>query len=349
MPAHSQRNPPIHLLSSSSALREVDSATEYRQLATCLGDSDGIEENNVDTTDWDYGGYMPADKSYEKMSGNPHIVKLVPTTMADEFTPAYYHLVWGSQLVEYNNYTSYSSTEYGKVFWLASPPVSETEDYHVFATDGVAEIVFYDTDKDMELDVVGEPRVTATFTQGSKVIYTSYDTACETASSFIHPCLDKGDMIFLFDANWGRLSSSEANGDTIFGSGGYHTVLTDVDKANNAWKYNNYETFTNTYYTIDKIYKEDPTAKTFSVAEDRFRIVVDKGVNWGATNYTDPDGDGVSNTGYVQIIKFSPATTGNYKFVSECSNRGQCDGEGICDCYDGWSGDACTVQNSLAM
>ena len=214
----------------------------------------------------------------------------------------------------------------------------------------MAEIVFYDTDEDHDLDVVGEPRVTATFSQGSKVIYTSYDTACESASSFIHPCLDKGDMIFLFDANWGRLSSSEANGDTIFGNGGEHKVLTDFDVSNNAWKFNNYESFTNTYYTIDKIYKEDPTAKTFSVAEDRFRIVVDKGINWGATNYTDPDGDGLSNTGYVQIIKFSPATTGNYKFVNECSNRGTCDGDsGMCDCFSGWEGQACTVQNALAM
>jgi len=332
------------------AIRDIDSDDEYSQLARCLGDSDGSAANNVDTTDWDYGSYVPTDKTYEKMGGNPHIVKMVPTTKSDNFAPAYYHLVWGSQLYTYSNWTSYASTEYGKVFWLASPPVSETEEYNVYATDGVAEIVFYDTDEDHDLDVVGEPRVTATFSQGSKVIYTSYDTACESASSFIHPCLDKGDMIFLFDSNWGRISSSEANNDTIFGSGGYHTVLTDVNKANNAWKYNNYETFTNTYYTITKIYKEDPTANTFSVGEDRFRIVVDKGINWGATNYTDPDGDGLSNTGYVQIIKFSPATTGNYQFVSECSNRGVCDSDsGMCDCNAGWEGGACTVQNALAM
>merc|ERR1719502_800049 len=296
------------------------------------------------------GSHAATDSSYEKMGGNPHIVKMVPTSMSDTYEPAYYHLVWGSQLQTYSNYTSSASSEYGKIFWLASPPVSETTDYHVYATDGVAEVVFYDTDADHILDVVGEPRVTATFTQGSKTIYTSYDTACESASSYIHPCLDKGDMIFLFDANWGRLSGTEANGDVIFGNGGAHLALSDIDKANNAWKYNNWETYTNTYYTIQKIYKEDPTASTFATGEDRFRIVVDKGINWGATNYTDPDGDGISNTGYVQIIKFSPATTGNYQFVNECSNRGNCDGDtGMCECHAGWEGQACTVQNALAM
>ena len=44
------------------------------------------------------GSYVPTDKSYEKMGGNPHIVKLVPTTLSDIYAPAYYHLVWGSQL-----------------------------------------------------------------------------------------------------------------------------------------------------------------------------------------------------------------------------------------------------------
>ena len=107
----------------------------------------------------------------------------------------------------------------------------------MYATDGVAELLFYDTDLDGDLDVVGEPRVTATFKQGSRTVYTSYDVACETASSYIHPCLDKGDMIFLFDANWGRGSATQTNGDTIFGSGEYDNVLTDENKAQNAWKY----------------------------------------------------------------------------------------------------------------
>merc|ERR1712054_642727 len=142
---------------------------------------------------------------------------------------------------------------------------------------------------DEELDIVNEPRITAYFSLGSKLIYTSYDVSCETGSSYIHPCLDKGDMIFLFDANWGTETKTMPNGDTIFGAGGYHHTLTDTDKPDNAWKDNNYHLNTGTYYTIKKIYKADPTNITFTKMEDRYRIVVDSGINWDADNTTDPD------------------------------------------------------------
>merc|ERR1711988_1268135 len=34
------------------------------------------------------------------------------------------------------------------------------------------------------------------------VLYTSYDTACETAFHAVEPCLDKGDMLFVIDSNY---------------------------------------------------------------------------------------------------------------------------------------------------
>ena len=55
--------------------------------------------------------------------------------------------------------------------------------------------------------------------------------------------------------------------------------------------------------------------------EDRYRVLVDR-ANWGDENTTayDPDGDGVFNTGFVQMIKFSP--TFNLKYVDQCSVEG---------------------------
>ena len=51
-------------------------------------------------------------------------------------------------------------------------------------------------------------------------------------------------------------------------------------------------------------------------------------------HYAGPDGDGTSNTGYVQIIKFTPATTGTFTYVSQCSNRGLCNGDdALCECF----------------
>merc|ERR1712146_672764 len=52
--------------------------------------------------------------------------------------------------------------------------------------------------------------------------------------------------------------------------------------------------------------------------------------------------------GVVNLFKFSPATTGNYEFVAQCSNRGTCD-DGQCECFKGYTNDNCDVQSSLAV
>merc|ERR1711904_443829 len=88
-----------------------------------------------------------------------------------------------------------------------------------------------------------------------------------------------------------------------------------------------------------KIWKAEETRTTDASAytvsgpiaamEDKFRITVDKSINWDGSIYADPDGDGTSNTGYVQVIKFTPATTGTFTYVSQCSNRGLCNTDDV--------------------
>ena len=64
----------------------------------------------------------------------------------------------------------------------------------------------------------------------------------------------------------------------------------------------------------------------------------------------DPDGNGISDTGYVQIVKFTPASTGSYTYVSQCSNRGLCNGDdALCECFKGYTNDDCSMQSSLAV
>merc|ERR1711991_750379 len=103
---------------------------------------------------------------------------------------------------------------------------------------------------------------------------------------------------------------------------------------------------------IEKIYNVDPTSTTWLI-EDRFRIVVDKNINFRGMNYTtyfEDGGVGSVKHGVVNLFKFAPATTGNYEFVSQCSNRGACDTDaGVSECFKGYTGDDCTTQSSLAV
>ncbi len=54
------------------------------------------------------------------------------------------------------------------------------------------------------------------------------------------------------------------------------------------------------------------------------------------------------NTGFVTLFHFNPSTEGNYEYVSQCSNRGNCNHEtGICKCFSGYTGVDCSIQNAL--
>ena len=81
-----------------------------------------------------------------------------------------------------------------------------------------------------------------------------------------------------------------------------------------------------------------------------FTITVDKNINWDGSKVGDPDGNTVKDTGYVQIIKFTPATTGTFTYVSQCSNRGLCNSDdALCECFKGYTNDNCDTQSSLAV
>merc|ERR1711939_1061591 len=58
----------------------------------------------------------------------------------------------------------------------------------------------------------------------------------------------------------------------------------------------------------------------------------------------------VHNTaGYKPVIVTESASNTNYQYVSQCSNRGACDGStGLCSCFKGHTNDNCDTQNMLA-
>merc|ERR1712070_1077937 len=226
-------------------------AAEIKLLKICMGDADGETSNNVEVYNWDYGSYYLVDGATVAMDSYPHALKLVPTNPTDNFDAGVYYLTWWDNT---NN-----------VFRLANAPgagstttagkYDTTITYNVFTTDGVVERVILDVagyfgstfSRDNEIttttnsDMV-EPRVTARFAKWSNVLYTSYDTARQTAPGFVEPCLEKGDLLFIIDSNY---------------------LVDAYDSTTNSLvsiEDNEYDT--GMLYTIEKIYTADPTEDT---------------------------------------------------------------------------------------
>jgi hypothetical protein len=338
---------------------------ETKLLKQCLGDSDGVADDNVEVYDWDYGSAINLGGAHLMMTSYPHAIKLVQKDPYDDYQGGMYYLTWWES--------------YNKKFILANFPsdviydAATNPDFAVFVTDGVVERVIVDAEYAAgdtqsrysdsaaetdwgdnaksagigELDQYrkggstrrGDERVTAYFTKASNMLYTSYDTACETAFFAVEPCLDKGDMLFIIDSNYMSVNYDPAKGTAVKGDGAAAYRETVLYESGNI-------------YSIMKIYKEDPTSTTWAT-EDRFRIVLDKNIPFAGTETTDFDVKNTTTTRYgkrgvVSLFKFSPATTGNYDFVAPCSNRGICD-EGTCECFKGYTDDNCDIQSSLAV
>jgi len=51
-----------------------------------------------------------------------------------------------------------------------------------------------------------------------------------------------------------------------------------------------------------------------------------------------------------RFYKFHPHKDSTYRVVTECSNRGTCNTfEGVCDCFHGYTGDSCSIIESMAV
>merc|ERR1711988_598032 len=92
--------------------------------------------------------------------------------------------------------------------WDYGATMFYTEQYDTWVMSGtphaikLVKRVYIDINTDSSYNMT-ETAVTAYFEQFSSTLYMSYDASCETGRSDIEPCLQKGDLIFITDANWG--------------------------------------------------------------------------------------------------------------------------------------------------
>lgn len=298
--------------------------SEAKLLKKCLGDSNGDTSDNVEVYDWDFGLW--------NTTLHPHVVKIAPhptigsEPKSDIYDAGKFYLLW---------YDEKGGTD--GTFYLGNYPEDVSgKEYSVFTTEGVATIVSNATSPlsgDNALNPWQLPQgapITAYFSKGDNVIYTSRDASCY--HSALYTCLEKGDLIFLFDANWPTNAKTGSTG----------TTYSYAENSGNLYK-------------IVKISVEVPTTTTF-LTEDRYRIVVDKVINWDGSRLVRKGELGISPAedqlvGHQYIIKFMPdSSKGNYEYVKECSGRGLCDTEsGLCECFSGYTNDNCDLQSSLAL
>jgi len=139
------------------------------------------------------------------------------------------------------------------------------------------------------------------------------------------------------------------------------TFLNFDTPANNPSRINLYTTqrlFRNDYV---KSYKDvnaglpGTTAATVTVGTDHHAhymtriITTDLSTNWAASPTNDETAGSETFLGQ-HIYKFFPAKKSTYNYVAPCSNRGICDtASGLCQCFPGYTSDACSEQSSLAI
>jgi len=349
------------------------SPAQAKLLKKCLGDADWDHENNVEVADWDHGVLVENDgaSSYNMIGAFPHAIKVIPV----EATPGYnvhmpgsYHLVW---------YDANAGS--GKEFRVsnlnsAANAVGEATEMHVYTTKGTVQQMGYGAEADQEIaDNSGAGassiRIVGYFDKDSNRVYTNYDTSCKNNPSSPndrnHVCVEKGDKLFVLDSCWGRGDLGAGTPNPIFGGTALNECVDSTIPNHNSGN----------LYTVKKVYSvpagSNSAATPLSTVDisgdvnlkqsvDTNIIEFDASFPWtgleGDPENSNPTAAGPGrdttwsdNTGVVILFHFTPHKDGTYEYVSECSNRGICKSDtGLCKCFDGYTGNDCSVQSILA-
>jgi len=295
------------------------STAEIALLKACLGDADGDATNNVDTYNWDYGTAV-----------NPHLIKLVRTVTSYMDGGYYAALYWHS-----------GTSTFRLVNPFVPPDGLATDTYDIYTTKGT----------------LGQtsPTAVAVFGYGQRYLFTA-NSAVDTPASSTSGVY-AGSVAC-------EAGNSAANVPYCVNYGDLITVLDFTKPANNPPYIN--------LYTVKRAWTRQPQRNSSEAAwygagaienvvgynkrelqRGLHRIEVDLSLNWGgdeSSGQTSANNAGVYPQNKFSVYKFTPHVDSTYTYVAACSNRGICNYDtGVCQCFPGYTSDACNVQNSLAL
>jgi hypothetical protein len=359
-------------------------AAEKKLLKICLGDSNGDSTDNTDVYNWDYGDnvktvpkrayVVDSSTNYHMHYANPHLVKLIDATQdiyeadpalsmypktklcssVNDKVNAYYQTGWCADRDRPGFYAIIfydSSADLFKSFTPIATDFGSTTNFYVYTTTGYLQRVSpvaYQVNELVATQVTTAEKIAHThstnfYTQNVTSFSNDYygNIDCETNPTatgyYANDCVNKGDKVFFLSVG-----------------------LSSYALAANP-KYLN-------MYTVQKISTTAPVYGNVRDVAARNQIALDWGVNahyaydngvasstldtslkssTSSVSFIDDDlaaSTFVAATAYV----FHPPT--GYNYVAQCSNRGLCDtATGVCQCYPGYTGDACGMQDALSQ
>merc|ERR1711988_85989 len=334
-------------------------STEEDLLKKCLGDSDLTTTNNVEIHNWDYGS-----------ADYPHLIKLVRTVTTYTDGGYYVAIYWnGAKFVMVNPFTppDAMTTDVYEVYTTKGTLArvsAKTQAYFGFGqknvitttaglsgsedafdgdvscevgdNNGNRMILPTDTDAAKRLDSLGVPYIAdlKTTVEGMSV-----DISAQT---YVKACLNKTDIITFLNWDLPAINPPKINLYTV------KRLVKDVVNWDNKQRYHVDKSTAVGAGWQDGHNNQAGEDMTFGTNV----IELDMATNWAVelANITTPYDGAERKVNEVFIYKFIPHVDSTYEYVAECSNRGLCDSEtGTCECFAGYTDDACQLQSSLSL